>query len=178
MVYNIKVNFLYTDYIMKNLQINAKNGFTLIELLVVVLIIGILTAIAMPQYQKVVERARMAEAVSNVRALYQANQRYFLATGVNASKMSELDVHIQGSSDSPDSVTTKNFYYSVYPGIPAGVAAYRLPLPKDANYAIFIRYQQGAVTQPASPLLLCNTYSNANDVQKKLCQELNANHSL
>jgi len=59
---------------MKRIQSN-RSGFTLVELLVVVLIIGILAAVALPQYRQTVMRARLAEAVSNIGAL----ERSYLA---------------------------------------------------------------------------------------------------
>lgn len=78
---------------------NNKKGFTLIELLVVVLILGILAAMAMPQYFKAVERSRMSEAVSLLASIAQAQQRKYLQINKYTSKFSGLDVAPKGASD-------------------------------------------------------------------------------
>ena len=64
-------------------------GFTLIELLVVVLIIGILAAVALPQYQKAVEKSRLSEAKLMLRSLYNASQLCVLQYGAGSEQCKE-----------------------------------------------------------------------------------------
>ena len=82
---------------MKNANISRLGGFTLIELLVVVLIIGILAAMAMPQYFKAVERSRMAEAITLMDSIVKVQRRKFMQTNHYAGEFQGLDVSPKGA---------------------------------------------------------------------------------
>ena len=83
-------------------------GFTLIELLVVVLIIGILSAVALPQYTKAVEKSRASEGITLVRAAAQAQKAFYLANGKYTADFSDLDFTFPGNP-SGSCFNTKNF---------------------------------------------------------------------
>ena len=93
----------------------SKEGFTLIELLVVVLIIGILAAVAVPQYQKAVYKSRYATLKNLTESIWQAQQVFHLQNGRYATTFAELDIDLPGGvvdEELWDGHTTDQYNYS------------------------------------------------------------------
>ncbi len=75
-----------------------KQAFTLIELLVVVLIIGILAAVAVPQYQLAVGKTRIAQMRSIAKQVKDAEEAYYLANGEYTDDWDLLALSLDGNT--------------------------------------------------------------------------------
>ena len=114
-------------------------GFTLVELLVVVLIVGVLAAIALPQYEQAVEKSRMSEALVNLKAIADAAQRYYQAYpgSTITSKANIADVTLKGGSWTNDT-TFKTSLFTYTLGTSSVTAARQ---DTDYNYTLTMTYE-------------------------------------
>ena len=92
----------YIQFLSKK-NANKNSGFTLIELLVVIIIIGILSAIALPSFLNQAAKARASEARTNVGAVNRAQQAYYLENqvfvGIASGVPTELGLGTQNTAN-------------------------------------------------------------------------------
>ncbi len=138
-----------------------KQAFTLIELLVVVLIIGILAAVAVPQYQAAVHKSKAVQMITATKTLADAQKRYHLANGSYATNINDLDVDfplVTGQETGPSFTLTKGStcYFYTSPSMFCSLTSPRI--------SFFRRYETDS--------LQCCSYSTDNYKGDTLCQQL------
>ena len=161
-------------------------AFTLIELLVVVLIIGILAAVAVPQYQVAIAKSRLAAFLPLLRNIKYAQERFYLANNnySNTNMVSNMDMWDRLDIQLPNCLNTgdanmkcnKSFLIDMFPGHNLSIKAIYCPRVIDRNnrricvadadffYTIWFTYSD------YPDLIECTPQT---DLGRKLCKSLN-----
>ncbi|MBQ4494118.1 MAG: prepilin-type N-terminal cleavage/methylation domain-containing protein [Elusimicrobiaceae bacterium] len=129
---------------MKNKNKKNKKGFTLVEVLVAVLIVGILTAIAVPSYNFVVEKARATQGITTLSQIAKAQTAYNARRGNYSENMLglPLDMKDQNGSDILGSeFADKYFDYVVYGNNEKASIARR----NNGKYGLLVNYETGKI---------------------------------
>ncbi len=153
-----------------------KLGFTLTELLTAVLIVGVLAAVAMPQYVRSVERARATEAMASIKAINDAIYTYYVAQEQCPVRFSQLVTSLPASNTQTASIDGKHFTFALgtapnnVPGTSCpGVLATRI---SGSGYSYRIWNPYTSTTANASLELQCEPLSASDEKSKSVCESL------
>jgi len=148
----------------------AYGGFTLVELLVVVLIIGILAAVALPQYKMAVYKSKYAQLKTLVHVISQAQELYYLANSDYADKLNKLDINFPAGQD-PDTSTPTRYYYTwgeCY--INAGVQVICNNVDIKMGYQLYTQHPQGYEKSAGARMCVATATRDLNAIQNRICK--------
>ena len=137
-----------------------KKGFTLLELLVVVLIIGILAAIALPQYKTAVDKANWSTMLEAVKALENEQKLYYLVNGSYSNDITQLSGSFPGECDNNGNCKNFQLYLSPNKYIYGMLKKNKVGI----DNALIIFLESGARE--------CYAYSNSGERGRKLCASI------
>lgn len=165
---------------MKNSILTEFGGFTLIELLVVVLIIGILSAVALPQYTKAVAKARLSNMQVLVKSLKDAQEVHYMEHGVYATDFDSFDIDVPPYQTLSDldltcSAKTANYKkFSICPLTRRSFVAGKMRLSDNSLISFSMRLNQSPDTSTffKHPIVCGGGSSPTNNLAQQLCKSM------